>query len=278
MNSFPCRKPGPFAPAAATPEKRWVGASFGSAAAGYDGVAELQREVGESLLARVRHLGPRPVRVLDLGAGTGHFSGLLASAFPAAECLAVDIAEGMLRFLRSHRPAAAGIGLVVGDAEALPLANESVDLIFSNMAFQWCERLDVALAECHRVLRPGGGLAFSTFGEDTLGELRTAWRAVDGYSHVSAFATRRAVEQSLRAHGFSKIRVDAKTIGRGYPSVMALMKELKALGARNLTRNRPRHLLGRRTLERVSEAYGRLPGMASGVTASFEVLTALVEK
>lgn len=260
------------------PEKRWVGASFSSAAAGYDGVAALQREVGESLLARLRPLGLRPGRVLDLGAGTGYFTGPLVSAFPDACCLAVDIAEGMLRFLRAHRAPGGGIGLVVGDAEALPLADESVDLIFSNMAFQWCERLDAALAECRRVLRPGGRLAFSTFGEDTLGELRTAWRAVDGYSHVNAFATRHSVEQSLRAQGFSKVRVEAAIVGRGYPSVMALMKELKALGARNLTRNRPRHLLGRHTLERVAEAYGRLPGMASGVTASFEVLTALIEK
>lgn len=278
MNSFPCRNAEPFAPAADTPEKRCVGASFGSAAAGYDGVAALQREVGDSLLARIRPLGLRPARVLDLGAGTGHFTGPLVSAFPEACCLAVDIAEGMLRFLRAHRPAADSIGLVVGDAEALPLADSSVDLIFSNMAFQWCERLDVAFAECRRVLRPGGRLVFSTFGEDTLGELRTAWSALDGYSHVNAFSTRRSVEQSLRAQGFSKVRVEAAIVGRGYPSVMALMKELKALGARNLTRNRPRHLLGRHTLERVAEAYGRLPGMASGVTASFEVLTALVEK
>lgn len=275
MNSLPRPDSGPFAD---TPEKRWVGVSFGAAATGYDGVAALQREVGESLLAGICHLGPPPGRMLDLGAGTGHFSGLLVAAFPAAQCLALDIAEGMLRFLRSHRPGADGMGLVVGDAEALPLADESVDLIFSNMAFQWCERLDLAFSECFRVLRPGGRLVFSTFGEATLGELRTAWRAVDGYSHVNAFATRRSVEQGLRAQGFAKIRLDAMTLRRGYPSVLALMKELKALGARNLTRNRPRHLLGRHTLERVSEAYGRLPGMASGVTASFEVLTALVEK
>jgi malonyl-CoA O-methyltransferase len=278
MNSFPDRGSGSVTAGADAPEKRWVSASFSSAAAGYDGVAVLQREVGESLLGRLCPLGLRPVRVLDLGAGTGHFAGPLVSAFPDACCLAVDIAEGMLRFLRAHRPAGASIGLVVGDAEALPLADESVDLIFSNMALQWCERLDVAFAECRRVLRPGGRLAFSTFGKDTLGELRTAWRAVDGYSHVNAFPARRSVEQSLRAQGFSKVRVEAATVGRGYPSVLALMKELKALGARNLTRNRPRHLLGRHTLERVAEAYGRLPGMASGVTASFEVLTALIEK
>ena len=278
MTSFPRRSAETADSARDAPEKRWVGASFSAAAARYDGVAALQRQVGESLLARLLHLGPRPARMLDLGAGTGHFAALLVSAFPAADCFAVDIAEGMLRFLRAYRPAAGGVGLVVGDAEALPLADESVDLIFSNMALQWCERLDLAIAECRRVLRPGGRLAFSTFGEETLGELRAAWRAVDGYSHVNAFAARRSVEQSLRAQGFSEARVDAAMIGRGYPSVLALMQELKALGARNLTRNRPRHLLGRRTLERVSEAYGRLPGMASGVTASFEVLTALVEK
>ncbi|MDD2770471.1 MAG: methyltransferase domain-containing protein, partial [Methylococcus sp.] len=179
------------------------------------------------------------------------------------------------RFLRTRQPDACAVG---GDAEALPLADASVDLIFSNMALQWCERLDLAVSECHRVLRPGGVLAFSSFGEPTLSELRAAWRAVDGYSHVNAFETRASVEHSLRAQGFPNAQVDARMCRRGYPSVLALMRELKALGARNLTRNRPRHLLGRFTLERVAAAYACSPEAAYCVTASFEVLTALIVK
>lgn len=275
MNSSPCSRDEAAALKAGRPEKCWIGRSFGSAAAGYDGVAALQREVGESLLAGVRDLGIRPLRVLDLGAGTGHFTGQLAGAFPDAACLALDISEGMLRFLRARLPDACMVG---GDAEALPLAEASVDLIFSNMALQWCEHLDLALAECHRVLCPGGALAFSSFGEPTLRELRTAWRAVDGYSHVNAFESRTSVERILRAQGFPNAQVDARMCRRGYPSVLALMRELKTLGARNLTRNRPRHLLGRYTLDRVAAAYERSPEAAHGVSASFEVLTALIVK
>src|SRR5690606_1533092 len=80
------------------PDKRQVAASFSRAADSYDGVAALQREVGAQLLARLPTLAP--ARWLDLGCGTGHFTRLLAQRFAAAEGVALDLAEGMLRHAR----------------------------------------------------------------------------------------------------------------------------------------------------------------------------------
>jgi len=133
---------------AALPDKRQVAASFSRAAASYDAVAELQRGVGESLLSALPE-GFSPRRWVDLGCGTGYFSRALERRFGAAEGLAVDIAEGMLRHARARGGASHFIG---GDAERLPLRDGSCDLLFSSLAIQWCADLPAVLAEARRVL------------------------------------------------------------------------------------------------------------------------------
>ena len=156
--------PGAHSATCALPDKRQVAASFSRAAASYDSVAELQRSVGAQLLARLpAELQPR--RWLDLGSGTGHFTRALAERFGAAEGLALDIAEGMLRHARPQGGAAY---FVAGDAEALPLQDASVDLLFSSLALQWCGDFPRVLSEAQRVLRPVGVLAFCSLCVGTL--------------------------------------------------------------------------------------------------------------
>src|SRR5690606_13347117 len=104
---------------------------------------------------------------------------------PSAEILGLDLAEGMLRFARLERPGRSH--WLCGDAEALPLASASVDLVYSNLSIQWCENLPLLLAELRRVLRAGGKLVLTTMGPRTLRELKSAWQEVDGYVHVNRF-------------------------------------------------------------------------------------------
>ncbi|MGO3623240.1 MAG: methyltransferase domain-containing protein, partial [Pseudomonas helleri] len=106
------------------PDKRQVAVSFSRAAASYDSVAELQRDVGHALLARLP-AGLAPQRWLDLGSGTGYFSRALAQQFPHSEGLALDIAQGMLAFAR---PLGGAAHFIAGDAESLPLQADSCDL------------------------------------------------------------------------------------------------------------------------------------------------------
>ncbi|HBC23215.1 MAG TPA: malonyl-[acyl-carrier protein] O-methyltransferase BioC, partial [Pseudomonas sp.] len=131
------------------PDKRQVAASFSRAAASYDSVAALQRQVGNQLLARL----PADLQVaswLDLGSGTGYFSRVLGSRFVHAKGVALDIAEGMLRHAR---PQGGARYFVAGDAERLPLRDAGLDLIFSSLALQWCEDFASVLGEARRVLR-----------------------------------------------------------------------------------------------------------------------------
>lgn len=251
-------------------DKHRVRLSFERAAAGYDTFAVLQREIAGRLIERLVHLKDSPKTILDLGTGTGHLIDQLARRYPRARLVAVDFAYGMLLKARRRghwwrRPLC-----LCADAESLPLAAGSIDLVISNAMLQWCDPERV-FAECRRVLRPGGTLLFTTFGPETLKELRLAWSEVDGYSHVSPFIDLHELGDALLRAQFTDAVMDADRLTLTYADLTDLMRDLKGLGAHNATLDRPRGLLGRRRLEALTAAYetyrqkGRLP-------ASFEVL------
>ena len=253
-------------------DRRAVMRSFGRAAAHYEASARLQRQVRADLLDRLQFFTLAPERVLDLGAGTCQSTAQLRRRFPRAQVLAIDIAEGMLQAApRSRwwwRPAPARI---CGDARALPLTAHSIDLIYSNLMLQWCDQPDAVFGELARVLQPGGLLLFSTFGPDTLHELREAWAAADDHSHVSLFLDMPQLGDALMRAGFAEPVLDVEQHRQYYPDAHALMRELKHLGAHNAARARARGLTGRARLAAMLAAYERLRTSA-GLPATFEVI------
>lgn len=252
-------------------DKRSARRAFEQSAADYDAAAVLQREIGSRMLERLDYVRLEPKTVLDLGAGTGYAVDALQQRYRKARVLALDFAYDMLRIARRRGSMLRRPRCVCADAESLPLADGSVDLIFSNATLQWCNDLDRTFGELLRVLRPGGLLMFTTFGPDTLKELRDAWTAADGHSHVSPFLDMHDVGDALVRAGFAEPVIDAERLTVTYESVRALMTDLKVLGTRNATVERPRGLTGRarlRAMEQAYEAYrthGRLP-------ASYEVV------
>lgn len=230
-------------------EKKAVAASFGRAANSYDGAAGLQREVAQQLLVQSDFSAPG--RILDLGCGTGAIGAQLA---PKHEVIALDLAQGMLNFARKNNSAAA-INWVCADAENLPLADNSIDAVFSSLALQWCENLAAVFVEIERVLRRGGTATLSTLGPDTLRELRAAWAAVDARAHVNRFAERAAVEKALRRTGLTLVSWREENRVLRYAELGELTRELKALGAHNVNAARPDGLTSRARLQRFSAAY-----------------------
>jgi malonyl-CoA O-methyltransferase len=246
-------------------ERAWLRASFERASAGYESAATLQATVAAELLERLQTFGLAPATVLDLGAGTGRVTRELKRRYRRALVVALDLAPGMLRQARRHLRPWRRFARVCGDAQQLPLKDASVDVIVSNLMLQWCQPLDAALAEVRRVLKPAGLFAFSTFGTDTLWELRAAWAEADGYTHVNHFADVHEVGDALVRAGLMEPVLDVDRIEVAYPDVLALMRDLKAIGAHNVTAGRPRALTGRARLARLTQAYerhrrdGRLP-------------------
>lgn len=253
------------------PDKQLARRSFEHAAAAYDQAAVLQKEVAHRLLQRLDLMKIQPRRVLDLGCGTGQCIPGLMARYRHAGIVALDIALPMLAQARQrgrwlHKPRC-----VCADAERLPFADGSFDLVFSNLMLQWCVDIEGVFRELQRVLRPGGLLLFTSFGPDTLHELRTSWAHVDGYSHVNAFLDMHDVGDALVKTRFSDPVMDIERLTVTYRDVWQLMRELKQIGAHNVTAGRPRGLTGKSHMQRLVAAYEQF--RSEGVLpASYEIV------
>jgi malonyl-CoA O-methyltransferase len=258
-------------------DRKQLRRSFDRAASTYDQVAVLQREVGNRALERLELVRVKPGLIIDAGCGTGAAAGVLARRFPASRLVELDFAAGMLRAARSRRPwwrrllSAGGPFFVCGDNERMPLRPDIAGMIWSNLAFQWTDDLRGVFGECRRVLQPGGLLTFTTFGPDTLKELRQAFADDAGRTHVNRFIDMHDIGDMLVGAGFADPVMDMEYMTLTYQDVTALMRDLKALGARNVNIDRNRALTARgvmRNLERRYETHrsgGSLP-------ATFEVV------
>jgi malonyl-CoA O-methyltransferase len=260
---------------------------FARAAATYDAAAALQREVSSRMGARLDYVKLAPAAILDAGCGTGEAVGELGIRYPGARVLALDIALPMVaaarrrshagrsalrRLLRSFASRSALEPMFVcADVNALPLRGVAFDLVWSNLALQWVNDLPRALAEFRRVLKVGGLLSFTTFGPDTLREVRSAFAGLDGRTHTSRFIDMHDIGDMLIHAGFADPVMDMEYVTLTFATPDAMFGELKAIGATNRTRGRPRGLMGR---GRWSRAVARLEALRQDgrIPATFEVV------
>ena len=152
-------------------QKLAIARNFSKAAPTYDEAAVLQQEIGQRLLERLELIKLFPTTILDLGSGTGFFSQALSQKYPKAIVLNADIAEGMINVAKHTRYSSAQF-YVCADGDHLPIKSQSIDFVFSNCALHWFFAPQTVFNEIHRVLKPEGLLLFSTFGPDTLKELK----------------------------------------------------------------------------------------------------------
>lgn len=155
----------------------------------------------------------------------------------------------------------------------MPLADRSVDVLHSNLCFQWIEQPAALFSECTRVLKPGGFLVYSTFGPDTLRELRAAWAGSDTAAHVARFLDMHDVGDAMLHAGLRDPVLDVARYTLTYETPRGLLQELKGMGATNADTTRRRSLTGKMRYRHMLEAYeslrtdGRIP-------ATWEVVTA----
>lgn len=249
-----------------TGTKASIASGFGGASKTYDSASRLQKRMGDAMLSRIPEAF-EPESVLDLGCGTGWFTRKLIARYPQARITGADLSPGMLAQAEAAT-VAAGVSWLNADAEQLPLANESVDLVFSNLMVQWSQRPEVVLAECQRVLRPGGLLVMSTLVDGTLRELKQAWAKADpGQPHVNRFVPAKQW-RSLAEAVLPDALLEFSPICLPYETPMALNRELKHLGAVFKGEERRRTVTAPGRFRAMCRAY---PGARSGqVSATYE--------
>jgi malonyl-CoA O-methyltransferase len=269
-------------------DARAVRRAFGRAAATYDAAAVLQREVGARMMQRLEVVKLVPHSILDAGCGTGEAVGELSARYPGARVVGLDAALPMVNaaWMRARRansllrrllsplwPKADVTAplFVCADVNALPFEGVAFDMVWSNLTLQWLNDLPRAFAEFRRTLKVGGLLTFTTLGPDTLKELRGAFARADGHTHVNRFVDMHDLGDMLVQSGFADPVMEMEQMTLTYSDPRALLAELKALGATNATRGRPRGLMGKARWQRMLAA---LEGMRRDgrIPATFEVV------
>ena len=232
----------------------------------------LAGEAAERLADRLADFNRSFPMALDLGCGGGALARALAGRGGIERCVAADAAFACAR--------AAPPPHLVAEAEALPFAAGSFDLVVSNLALHWTNDLPGALLQLRHILRPDGLLLATLWGGETLRELRRALLEAEseiegGASpRVSPFGDLRDLGGLLQRAGFALPVADADRIEVTYPDALALMRDLRAMGESNALIERRRSFTRRATLFRAAELYAALFGRADGrVPATFDLVT-----
>jgi len=245
----------------------------------------LRREVANRMHERLQLVKLAPLRVLDAGCGTGADLPMLHKDYPAAQVLALDASEAMLRAAQQQGapqsaitqlmskllPSKSGIDALCGDFADLPLARNTVDLVWSNLAMHWHPQPDRVFAEWHRVLRVNGLLMFSCFGPDTFQELRTAFSEVDLAPHSLPFVDMHDFGDQLVEAGFSTPVMDMEKITVTYDTPEKLLNDVRAFGGNPLSTRR-HGLLGRAAHQRLLAGLDRQRRADGRIGLTFEVI------
>lgn len=248
--------------------------AFDRAADRYEDHDALQRRVADSLFERLEWMKITPRRVLDLGCGPGGLITKLLKRYRDAEVIGCDLAPAMAKRAARRRYWLRRARGVCADAETLPFADGSADLIVSSLMLQWVETPDQVFAEVRRVLAPGGLFLFATLGPDTLKELRTVVEPVTGGPSVNRFLDLHDVGDALLRARFADPVMDREDWTVTHADLTSLIRDLRGVGVRNVMQGRSGGLLTPRRWASVEAAYRERYGVPGCETDSVRRLPA----
>jgi len=244
--------------------------AFSDAAAQYEALAGLQMEIGRELINRLPADGSLD-RILDVGMGTGRMTNRLGLFQPDSMVVGIDIAEGMVRQAAGKYP---HLKILQADAARLPFADRVFDAVISNLAYQWVADLSAACLDAGRVLRPGGVVCLTMFGQETLTELFQALNGTNTAGTIRQGTMRRLpardqIRSALERAGLTVENIDSEIVRTHFADMFELLRWLKGIGANRLNQD---VFIGRRNWAEVNEFYQKHFHGRWGVRATFEVI------
>ncbi|CAM8310840.1 UbiE Methylase involved in ubiquinone/menaquinone biosynthesis [Candidatus Methylopumilus universalis] len=244
-------------------DKKRVQASFNKASALYQDSAVLQQHVLEEMFLRLKLLKNNPDNILDLGCGPGNAGPDLKDTYKPHDLIYLDFAYDMLKkaeeknrdhFLKAFSRKTAQ-QFICADMEAIPLVENSIDMVWSNLSLQWCNDLDRVFVQIEKILTSNGLFIFSTFGPSTLHELRASLASFSQYSHVNQFIDMHDIGDALIRCGFSDPVLDVDVYTLTYNTFKDIMYDLKHIGARNALQGRAKAMTGKGFLYQLEKFY-----------------------
>ena len=242
--------------------KEYKRKSFNRAAKTYDSCSTLQDTISGNLIDRRKNIKLYPLDILDLGCGTGTNGLNLRKKYKKSRIINYDFSENMLKeacikqklfILDKINPSP--YSYICADIEAIPLEENSLDLVWSSSTLQWCNELDLVFNQVKKILKPGGLFIFSTFGPNTLNELREITENLFNEKKTSTFIDMHNLGNLLMDSGFSDSILDTENFTVTYNEVERLFKDIKSIGATNGNISKNRGLSGRSFTKKIIQKY-----------------------
>lgn len=246
-----------------------VARSFGQAADTYDQYAHLQAKAADDLLTLLS-AEQKPGLALDLGCATASMANKLSECH-VGPWLGVDIAWPMLNKARVLQRDGPCYRLINADAHQLPLTDNSLSLIFSSFALQWCDDQASLIDELCRVLSPGGTLLIAVPVAGTLYELQQSWAQVDDQRHVNTLASAEQWQQTMTQAGLKDKDSHCRQFREYYPSLNHVHRMLKATGAHHVKQRQTPGLLSPTRQRALQTAYQHFAD-EQGLPVTWQVL------
>lgn len=244
-----------------TATKHHIIQSFNRAADRYDSYSWLQKQVAQKLLAYLHKTGRSFTNIIDIGAGTGLVSQMIADRLCPERMILCDLAHNMLK--QAQNSLADNAGLVLADFDQLPLQTASQDLIFSSMAIQWSLELAKTVRELDRITKPGGVIAIALPIEGTMAELSQACRAVGHPQPANNFFSQSHITNTVSTTGLTVLHQGSETCRYDFGDIFSLVRSLKAIGANTLKYHKKPHSYTKSLLHDLEKYYpienGTLP-------------------
>ena len=256
--------------------KSKIADAFSKAACDYDQLAEAQKRIAQKVLNLCPAYSEQSAieNVLDIGCGTGYWTRRLRDHTQAQQVTGLDLAQGMLNYA-SQQEGNNAIQWLCADAEQLPLPAESLDLIFSSLAIQWCNDYQALFASIAQTLKSGGEAHIATLLPGTLCELEQSWAEVDNKVHINQFAEKSTLISAIKSSGLTLTATHEYCEKMFYPDLRAVFDSIKGVGAHH--NDGEAGLTGRRSLLKLKQAYEN-QRTAEGLPVSYQVLILSVRK